>query len=85
MAEDDGQQQCPAHQGGHAPPVAAGLVVLMVVLVVVWVHVWNSFQGKTCQYPEDKRDRPGPACAGDGGAVRCPGASGPVFRRGPKP
>ena len=55
-----------------SPPVAAGLVVF-VVLIVVWVHVWNSFQGKTCQYPKDKRDRPGPACAGDGGAVRCPG------------
>ena len=80
IAEDDRQQKGPAHQRGHAPPVAAGLVVF-VVLIVVWVHVWNSFQGKTCQYPEDKRDRPGPACAGDGGAVRCPGASSPVFRQ----
>ena len=80
IAEDDRQQKGPAHQRGHAPPVAAGLVVF-VVLIVVWVHVWNSFQGKTCQYPKDKRDRPGPACAGDGGAVRCPGASSPVFKQ----
>ena len=84
IAENDGQQQGPAHQGGHAPPVSAGLVVFPVVFVVVWVHVWDSFQGKTCQYRAAAGGTSGPARAEGRGPACCPGGFAPAAAAGEK-
>jgi hypothetical protein len=60
VADDDGEQKCPAHQGNYAPPTAAVIIFVPVlaVLFVILIHRRKLLSGKTeraMPYPEKSK------------------------------